>query len=352
MVCGDGGRAARRRARRLRRDGRQPRAGLGRRAVHADGARRPHRRQGRGLVITDYKTGSAQRCSRQRAGARRSCRSKPPSHSVTAGFPASRHARVEALRYIRASGGEPPGEERSVRGDDIAATGRRSAPRPRASHRRIRRPGHALPGAAPAALQLRLRRLCASRPRRRMVGARRGGGGVMNLETQKAARRRSPADAPPSAERRRRPARLGLGQRQRRHRQDARADAARAAPAAGRHAARAHPLPHLHEGRRRRDVEARVRHAGRVGDGRRRDAQRKNSPKSGDRLLSDAEMDCARTLFAIAIETPGGLKVQTIHAFCERCCSASRWRPACRRVSPSSTKRRRATSWPKRSSER
>ncbi len=27
---------------------------------------------------------------------------------------------------------------------------------------------------------------------------------------------------------------------------------------------------------------------------------------------------CARTLFAVAIETPGGLKVQTIHAFCER----------------------------------
>ena len=26
----------------------------------------------------------------------------------------------------------------------------------------------------------------------------------------------------------------------------------------------------------------------------------------------------ARTLFAVAIETPGGLKVQTIHSFCER----------------------------------
>ena len=29
-------------------------------------------------------------------------------------------------------------------------------------------------------------------------------------------------------------------------------------------------------------------------------------------------MQRARQLFAIAIETPGGLKVQTIHAFCER----------------------------------
>jgi ATP-dependent helicase/nuclease subunit A len=31
-----------------------------------------------------------------------------------------------------------------------------------------------------------------------------------------------------------------------------------------------------------------------------------------------AEMQLARQLFAVAIETPGGLKVQTIHAFCER----------------------------------
>ena len=30
------------------------------------------------------------------------------------------------------------------------------------------------------------------------------------------------------------------------------------------------------------------------------------------------ELQRARQLFAIAIETPGGLKVQTIHAFCER----------------------------------
>src|SRR5262245_14333320 len=37
-----------------------------------------------------------------------------------------------------------------------------------------------------------------------------------------------------------------------------------------------------------------------------------------DRRPSSAEMQRARQLFAIAIETPGGLKVQTIHAFCER----------------------------------
>src|SRR6476661_1153002 len=36
------------------------------------------------------------------------------------------------------------------------------------------------------------------------------------------------------------------------------------------------------------------------------------------RAPTGAEMQRARQLFAIAIETPGGLKVQTIHAFCER----------------------------------
>ena len=36
------------------------------------------------------------------------------------------------------------------------------------------------------------------------------------------------------------------------------------------------------------------------------------------RQATDAEKERARRLFALAIETPGGLKVQTIHAFCER----------------------------------
>ena len=36
------------------------------------------------------------------------------------------------------------------------------------------------------------------------------------------------------------------------------------------------------------------------------------------RAPTPEEMQRARQLFAIAIETPGGLKVQTIHAFCER----------------------------------
>lgn len=37
-----------------------------------------------------------------------------------------------------------------------------------------------------------------------------------------------------------------------------------------------------------------------------------------DRAPFEGETRLARTLFAVAIETPGGLKVQTIHSFCER----------------------------------
>ena len=40
--------------------------------------------------------------------------------------------------------------------------------------------------------------------------------------------------------------------------------------------------------------------------------------KASGRRLDPAERDFARRLFARTVETPGGLKVQTIHAFCER----------------------------------
>jgi ATP-dependent helicase/nuclease subunit A len=40
--------------------------------------------------------------------------------------------------------------------------------------------------------------------------------------------------------------------------------------------------------------------------------------KMGGDIASVAERDFARQLFARAVETPGGLKIQTIHAFCER----------------------------------
>jgi ATP-dependent helicase/nuclease subunit A len=37
-----------------------------------------------------------------------------------------------------------------------------------------------------------------------------------------------------------------------------------------------------------------------------------------DRPFADSELSTARSLFAQALETPGGLKIQTIHAFCEK----------------------------------
>jgi len=51
--------------------------------------------------------------------------------------------------------------------------------------------------------------------------------------------------------------------------------------------------------------------------------------------ISDIQPDAARRtlarrLFAMALETPGGLKVQTIHAFCTRAHSAARSRPRSR----------------------
>ncbi|MEX0753261.1 MAG: UvrD-helicase domain-containing protein, partial [Xanthobacteraceae bacterium] len=40
--------------------------------------------------------------------------------------------------------------------------------------------------------------------------------------------------------------------------------------------------------------------------------------KTGAKITSAAQRARARRLFAAALETPGGLKVQTIHAFCTR----------------------------------
>ena len=39
--------------------------------------------------------------------------------------------------------------------------------------------------------------------------------------------------------------------------------------------------------------------------------------------VDDAYLRNARTLFAAAIETPGGLKIQTIHSFCAACLASS-----------------------------
>ena len=132
---------------------------------------------------------------------------------------------------------------------------------------------------------------------------------------------------------------VGLGERQRRHRQDARADHARAAPAAGRHAARAHPGADLHQGRGGRDVEARVRAPGRVGDGARRQARRQArtscSTARRRRTRCSARASCSPS----PSRRQAASRCRPSTPSASGCCSAFRWRPACRRASPSSTTR-------------
>ena len=172
----------------------------------------------------------------------------------------------------------------------------------------------------------------------------------MNLETK-----RLSADAlrqahRPSAKQRRRSQCLGLGQRQRRHRQDARSDVARAAPAARRYVAGAHPLPHLHEGRRLGNVEARFRPAGRMGDGRRRDAQeRRSASLRAPKSPTPTSNSRGRSLPAPS-KRPAASRCRRSMPLPSACCRDFRSRPACRRISRSSTTMQRATSRPKPSS--
>jgi ATP-dependent helicase/nuclease subunit B len=77
-------------------------------------------RHGNGLVITDYKTGAAPSDSRVKAG---EAPQLPLEAAIAAagGFPGLPSSLpVTALRYIRASGAEPPGEERTVNASDVA----------------------------------------------------------------------------------------------------------------------------------------------------------------------------------------------------------------------------------------
>ena len=75
-----------------------------------------------GLVISDYKTGAPPTDKKVLAGAS----PQLPLEAAIAldaglGFEKIGHKPVTTLRYIRASGGEPPGEERDIKADDIAA---------------------------------------------------------------------------------------------------------------------------------------------------------------------------------------------------------------------------------------
>ncbi len=112
--------------------------------------------------------------------------------------------------------------------------------------------------------------------------------------------------------------RLGLGVGQCRLRQDLCAGAARDPPAARRCRSRRHPLPDLHRKAAAAEMASRVfaiLARWTLLDDAALDAELADyhgrPPAAGERLG-------ARRLFARALETPGGLKIQTIHAFCER----------------------------------
>jgi len=72
-----------------------------------------------GLAITDYKTGAPP----NDASVKTHVRPQLPLEAAIAladGFPGIKATNVSLLRYIRASGGEPPGEERIIKIDDVA----------------------------------------------------------------------------------------------------------------------------------------------------------------------------------------------------------------------------------------
>ena len=122
---------------------------------------------------------------------------------------------------------------------------------------------------------------------------------------------------PRSAGERLRSAEFGLGVGQCRIRQDPCAVAARHPAAARRHRPVEDPLPDLYARRGREHVEPRVLDPVGMDDAGRRGAWPKGSRQWKAARPSADKLRRARKLFAEALETPGGLKIQTIHAFCE-----------------------------------
>lgn len=74
-----------------------------------------------GLVITDYKTGQVPSDRAVLAGEAPQLPLEAAIARGEAGFAETPERTVAALRYIRASGGDPPGAERTVKIDDVAA---------------------------------------------------------------------------------------------------------------------------------------------------------------------------------------------------------------------------------------
>jgi ATP-dependent helicase/nuclease subunit B len=79
-----------------------------------------------GLIITDYKTGVIPPESAVLNGRSPQLPLEAAIALGEIGFPELSGQRVEQLRYIRASGGEPPGEERRIKCDNIAVLAARA----------------------------------------------------------------------------------------------------------------------------------------------------------------------------------------------------------------------------------
>jgi len=108
--------------------------------------------KGSALIITDYKTGAIPKQEWVREGRSPQLPLEAAIALGDVGFPNLHGRSVEALRYIRASGGEPAGEEQLVKSDDIGALAGRARnglerliaeyDDPATPYRALRRPGY------------------------------------------------------------------------------------------------------------------------------------------------------------------------------------------------------------------
>jgi ATP-dependent helicase/nuclease subunit B len=84
--------------------------------------------RGDGVVITDYKTmgdGALRTLAGQAARGRAPQLALEASIAIASGFPGLDTMHVAGLRYISASGGEPPGVELAIKAEDVSLLAKR-----------------------------------------------------------------------------------------------------------------------------------------------------------------------------------------------------------------------------------